>query len=197
MAETTIPSDTGRLEDADGRVAGWWVWGLLRLAIGWTFLWSFLDKVLGLGFATCRNGDTGEIDYLCDAAFVNGGAPTYGFLTFGTEASHTGELFSWMAPSAPDQQTLTGWLFMLALLLIGMALLFGIAVRLGGLGGALLLTFLYLAGFVWPANNPFMDNHIIEALACIGFIVVPAGRYLGFGKLWEMIPIVKNNPILR
>jgi thiosulfate dehydrogenase [quinone] large subunit len=76
------------------------------------------------------------------------------------------------------------------LLLIGVSLLLGIAVKLGGLGGALMLTFMYFAGAVWPANNPFMDDHIVQALVCIGFILVPAGRYLGLGREWEKIPIV-------
>ena len=39
-----------------GRTAGV-VWGLLRIAMGWTFLWAFLDKAFALGFSTGRNRD--------------------------------------------------------------------------------------------------------------------------------------------
>ena len=28
------------------------VFGILRVAMGWTFLWAFIDKLFGLGFAT-------------------------------------------------------------------------------------------------------------------------------------------------
>jgi thiosulfate dehydrogenase [quinone] large subunit len=174
-----------------------YVWGLLRLALGWTFLWAFLDKMFGLGFATCRNPETAAIDYVCDSAMIQGGSPTYGFLTFATEGSHTGFLFDWMAPSSPDSINLADVLFMLSLLAIGVSLLLGIAVKLGGLGGALMLSFMYLAGAVWPTNNPFMDEHIIEALVCVGFILVPAGRTLGLGRKWETIPIVQRTPWLR
>ena len=31
------------------------VFGILRVAMGWTFLWAFLDKAFGLGFGTGRN----------------------------------------------------------------------------------------------------------------------------------------------
>lgn len=167
-----------------------YLWGALRLALGWTFLWPFLDKMFGLGFSTCRADDSSAIDFTCDAAMINGGSPTYGFLEFGTEGSHTGFLFQWMAPSGPDSINITDVLFMGGLLLIGVSLLLGIAVKLGGLGGALMLTFMYFAGAVWPSNNPFMDDHIVQALVCIGFILVPAGRYLGLGREWEKIPIV-------
>src|SRR6187455_2867704 len=41
----------------------------IRLALGWVFLWAFLDKLFGLGFATPA-----------DRAWFNGGSPTNGFL---------------------------------------------------------------------------------------------------------------------
>ena len=174
-----------------------YLWGALRLAIGWTFLWPFLDKMFGLGFATCRDVDTGTIDFACDAAMIKGGSPTYGFLAFGTQGSHTGFLFDWMAPSAPDSINLADIGFMVGLLLIGLALVLGVAVKLGGLGGVLMLTFMYLASAVWPANNPFMDDHIVAALVCVGFILVPAGRYLGFGRQWEQISAVRRTTWLQ
>ena len=34
------------------------VWGVLRLMMGFTFLWAFLDKLLALGFTTGRNPKT-------------------------------------------------------------------------------------------------------------------------------------------
>jgi hypothetical protein len=41
-----------------------------RIALGWTFLWAFTDKLLGLGFATEPQN-----------AWIRGGSPTFGFLT--------------------------------------------------------------------------------------------------------------------
>src|SRR5205814_4869943 len=42
----------------------------LRLAPGWVFLWVFIDKVFGLGYATKSAN-----------SWLNGGQPTKGFLT--------------------------------------------------------------------------------------------------------------------
>ena len=36
----------------------------LRIALGWVFLWAFLDKLFGLGFATAAEN-----------AWINGGCP--------------------------------------------------------------------------------------------------------------------------
>ncbi len=49
------------------------VFGLLRVAMGWTFLWAFIDKAFGLGFATGRNVETGAIVFGGPEAWVNGG----------------------------------------------------------------------------------------------------------------------------
>ena len=37
-----------------------YVAGILRLSLGWVFLWAFLDKAIALGFNTGRNPDTGS-----------------------------------------------------------------------------------------------------------------------------------------
>ena len=52
--------------------------GVLRLVVGWTFLWAFLDKLLALGFATGRDPETGVVDRFGDAAWIDGGEPTFG-----------------------------------------------------------------------------------------------------------------------
>ncbi len=72
---------------------------------------------------------------------IKGGSPTYGFLEFGTQASHTGDLFSWMAPSGPDSINLADIGFMAALLFGGVALMLGVAVRSAAIGGAMLMAF--------------------------------------------------------
>ena len=56
------------------------VFGLLRVAMGWTFLWAFVDKLFGLGFATGRNAETGAIVFGGPDAWINGGSPTAGVL---------------------------------------------------------------------------------------------------------------------
>jgi hypothetical protein len=60
--------------EATGATRAMWVWTLLRLLLGWSLLWAFIDKMFGLGFATCRAEDSSAIDFGCDAATASGGS---------------------------------------------------------------------------------------------------------------------------
>ena len=108
-----------RLGGETGGVKGMWAWTALRILLGWSFLWAFLDKFFGLGFSTCRMED-GGIDFLCSSAMSQGGSPTWGFLTFATQGSHTGGLFDWMASAGRDTIGFADIGFMGALLFGGL-----------------------------------------------------------------------------
>lgn len=178
----------------DGKTPGMWAWTVLRLLLGWSFLWAFLDKMFGLGFATCRAPESSSIDYFCDAAMIKGGSPTYGFLNFGTAGSHTGGLFDWMAPSAPDSINLADIGFMLVLLFGGVALMLGVATRSAAIGGAILMAFMFLAGDVWPEQNPVNSSHVIEMFAFLGIATVGAGRWSLQPWVDEKLPFLSRIP---
>lgn len=166
------------------------VWGLTRISLGLIFLWAFFDKLIGLGFATCRNAETNAVDVLCNRAWLEGGSPTAGFLNFGTSG-----------PFADFYQNLAGsawvdWLFMLGLAGIGLGLVLGIGMRLATWGGTLLLLMMWTAA-LWPANNPVLDDHIIYALVLIGLWRVNDQQALGFGQRWAKSNLVKNYPLLK
>lgn len=118
----------------------------LRIGLGFIFLWAFVDKTFGLGFATTA-----------ERAWINGGSPTYGFLTMATKGP-----FALFFQSLAGN-TLVDWLFMLGLLGVGISLLFNYFVRLGSIAGILMLVLMYLA-VLPPENNPIIDDHIIYAL---------------------------------
>lgn len=136
-----------------------YVWVALRIGMGWLFLWSFLDKLLGLGFAT-EAGD----------GWLVGGSPTLGYLEFAT-AGPLSSLFRSLAGSAVVE-----WLFMLGLLGVGAALVSGIAVSIGGYSGALMMLLLWLSRLP-TENNPILDEHVIYAIVLIGLAIVKAGRW--------------------
>lgn len=167
------------------------IWSLLRLCMGWTFLWAFIDKLFGLGFSTCRDAKTSVISFCCDQAWINGGSPTFGFLKFGTKGPFA-SVYQGMASSA-----LVEWMFMLGLLFIGATLLLGIMTRLGSYAGVAMLALMYTAGFIWPKYNPFIDEHIINLIIMLGLSVNDAGSYLGFGRQWSSFKFVKKNNIFK
>lgn len=126
---------------------------LLRLCMSFIFLWAFVDKTFGLGFATTS-----------DKAWIHGGSPTSGFLTFGVKGPFA-EIFHSLAGIA-----LIDWTFMLGLLFIGLTLLFNKFVKWGCLAGISMLLLMYLA-LLFPENNPIIDDHIVYALV-LAFIAL-------------------------
>src|SRR3990172_2236065 len=122
-----------------------YVWALLRLGLGFIFLWAFFDKLLGLGFATCKDRVTGVVDLGCNDAWINGGSPTTGFL--GNAVT---------GPFADFYHNLAGlawvdWLFMLGLLVAGVGLLLGTWIRFASLVGIVMMLLMWSA-LLWPAN---------------------------------------------
>ena len=184
-------TETSEVDDAD--VKGGVFWGLLRLAIGWVFFWAFLDKLLALGFATGRDEETGVVDYFSDDAWINGGSPTEGFLSFGL---HTKEPFTSIYSDLAGQAWVD-WIYMISMLLIGLCLLLGVMTRLAAIGGIVWMFLFYTASAIWPENNPFIDDHVVYTIALAGIAYVGAGRYLGLGRWWERIDLVRRNPLLR
>jgi thiosulfate dehydrogenase [quinone] large subunit len=115
----------------------------LRLAMSFIFLWAFFDKLLGLGFATTA-----------EKAWINGGSPTFGFLSFGTKGPFA-EIFKSLAGVQ-----VVDWLFMLGLLFVGITLFANKYIKWGALAGSLMMLLMYLAAML-PENNPLIDEHII------------------------------------
>ncbi|GAA4200765.1 DoxX family membrane protein [Microbispora amethystogenes] len=156
-----------------------YVWAAARIAVGWVFLWAFLDKLFGWGFATPAA-----------KAWVNGGSPTTGFLK-GT-ADHTfGGLFGALAG-----QGWVDWLFMTGLLGVGAALVLGVGMRIAAVAGGLLLVLMWAAELPLT-TNPFMDEHIVYALVLAGLALTRAGETFGLGGWWAATPLVRRFPILR
>ncbi|MEU7612520.1 DoxX family protein [Micromonospora sp. NPDC049204] len=150
----------------------------IRIALGWVFLWAFLDKLFGWGFATPSA-----------RSWLNGGSPTAGFLG-GSEGPFSG-FFTAIAGN-----TVTNVLFMGALLAIGAALILGIGMRLAAIGGAILVVMMW-AAVLPPSSNPFMDDHLVYAAILIVLTLLGAGNTLGFGKAWSATPLVRNATWLR
>lgn len=140
----------------------------LRIVLGFTFFWAFLDKMFGLGYATPSA-----------KAWIHGGTPAQGFMK-GAEGPF-GSFFHNIAGPWAD------WLFMAGLLGIGVALLAGAGLKIAAWTGALLLALMYLAEFPLGQSgmtNPLFDSHWIEALGIAVVATTLAGDTWGLGKWW-------------
>ncbi len=158
------------------------MFGMARIALGWTFLWAFMDKLWGLGFSTAA-----------DKSWLMGNSPTTGFLKFAT-AGPLSTIFSSLAG-----QGWVDWLFMLGLLGIGAALILGMGVRIAGYAGALLVLLMFFAAipyFSEGSHNPILDEHIVYAAILLAFTRIKVGRWWGFGEKWSKSDWVKKYPIL-
>jgi len=184
-AHAETETEAGPREHTVARYA----WAASRISIGFVFLWAFLDKAFALGYATGTDRVTGEIDRFSDAAWINGGSPTTGYLS-GVAGPFKG-VFEPLAGAV-----WADYLFMIGLLAIGAALMLGIGMRIAAATGALLLTFMWMASLPLE-NNPFMDDHLVYAIVLIGLAAVHAGDTLGLGRTWARLPIVARLPILR
>lgn len=152
---------------------------LLRIGIGWIFFWAFLDKLLGLGFATETN-----------KSWLAGNSPTTGFLKFATHGPFK-SLFENLAGNV-----FVDWFFMIGLFCIGLALILGIGLRIAAYAGSLLLLLMWMS-LLPPDNNPILDDHIIYILVLIVLNQSNAGNVFGLGSLWRKTKLVQKYPFLR
>lgn len=161
----------------------------LRIGFGVTFLWAFFDKLFALGFQTGYD-QAGALDRFGPAAWINGGSPTEGFLTFGADGPFKGFYNSIGGTVWADT------LFMLGLLGIGAALTFGVGMRFAAVAGAAMYVLMWTV-VLPPENNPVLDVHLLGALTVVALALLNAGNTWGLGRWWGSTKIVKEYPVLR
>lgn len=149
---------------------------LLRLSLAGIFLWAFFDKLLGLGFSTPNM-----------KSWILGNSPTTGFLKGATYGPFKSFFMNLAGSSAVD------WLFMLGLLFIGVALLFGIMRKLTAYLGSLMMILMWLSLFP-PKQNPLIDEHIVYAIAF--WVLLYAKDQKWTLNSWWTKNMSKNLPIL-
>jgi thiosulfate dehydrogenase (quinone) large subunit len=156
-----------------------YVFAAIRIGLGWTFLWAFLDKTFGWGYSTPAAN-----------AWIDGGHPTAGFL--GRSAAGP---FTQMWHNAAGTWW-ADWLFMIGLAGIGIALILGIGMRIAAATGALLYILMWTV-VLPPTTNPFLDDHLISAAVLAGLALTNAGDFAGLGRWWAKTPLVHSLPWLR
>jgi thiosulfate dehydrogenase [quinone] large subunit len=187
---TASTSESDVSARTDTHTARAYAFASLRLLTGFVFLWAFLDKTFGFGYATPPG-----------KGWIDGGSPTKGFLGSVAVGPMESTFHSWAGDPWAN------WLFMLGLLGIGLALVAGVALRLAAVAGTAMMALMWIAE--WPpakhlsdgsasmSTNPFVDYHLIYAVALIVLAAVAAGDALGAGRLWARLPFVRDHSWLR
>src|SRR3990167_3734027 len=122
---------------------------LLRLGIGWFFVYAGWSKV---------------VTYFTDAP---------DFTAAGFLSNLPGPFASLFSPLAGN--VMVDYLNAYGLLLIGVAILLGVLVRWAAFWGIVLMVLYYLAGYP-PEHSFVVDEHIIYSLVLIFLSAVGAGR---------------------
>ncbi|WP_149550204.1 DoxX family membrane protein [Streptomyces marokkonensis] len=181
----TAPASAGPATLA-ATATGAYVFAGLRLLTGFVFLWAFLDKTFGFGYAT----PSGK-------AWADGGSPTEGFLSNVAVGPVESTFHAWAGAAWAD------WLFMLGLLGTGLALVAGIGLRLAAVAGTAMMALMWIAE--WPpaqhlsdgspsmSTNPFADYHLVYAAVLIALAAAGAGATWGLGRAWARLPFVSRN----
>ncbi|MGV8977805.1 MAG: DoxX family protein [Cellulomonas sp.] len=159
-----------------------------RIAVGFIFLWAFLDKTFGLHYSTGAAVAKGSPSL----SWLNGGSPSQGFLLHGTSGPFA-TFFANIASPATD------WLFMLCMLGVGVAVMLGIGLRASAVAGSLVLILMWAAEwpFVQGTTNPVIDYHIVYGLTLVICALTLAGDTWGLGRRWGQLELVRKNPWLR
>jgi len=139
---------------------------LLRVAMGWIFVWSGFDKLLG--------------DWTSAGFLVNTTkGPLEGwFVDLGTNSA---------AVDVIDGLVIWGQI------LIGITLILGVVTRFSLFWAGAMMFMFYIAQFP-PAHNPFLDEHIVYIGVFLLLGAMGAGRILGLDALMEKLPFVRRIP---
>jgi len=149
---------------------------ILRIIIAFMLIWSFFDKLLGLGLETPSG-----------SGMIDGGSPSSFILYFDGPVA---ELMYGLA-----ENIVVDIVLMAALILIGLALLTGVGMKIATASGIAFFFIMYLV-CLFPGDNPFLDYHLVYIFVLLAIYFYHAGDFLGFGKRWKELNIVKKYNIL-
>ncbi len=156
---------------------------LLRLTVGWIFLYAGIEKLFGATPFTA-------------AGFLKMGTlgTTSALVAKGTVVNPTHDFWVALAASHP-------WIDIVNVLVpygqiaIGLALILGLATRFAGAMGVLMMLFIGVAS--WSFANGVMNYHFLLVVSTIVLALVAAGEVYGLDAYVDETPLVKRASALR
>lgn len=143
---------------------------LLRISLGWLFLYSGITKILDPSWSA--------VGYLSGAKMLPG-------------------LFAWFA--SPEVLPIVNILNSWGQLLIGSALLLGVGVRIASVSGILMMALYYLPilDFPYPnAHSLLVDEHVVYAAGLAMLMAYRAGTVWGLTRWCANLPLCRRFPNL-
>lgn len=166
---TDLSTDHGR---------GQFLLGILRIILGFMFVWAFADKLFGLNMLTAP-GD----------GMIDGGSPTEYYLSQLVSGPFEG---LWNALAG---NMFIDLLLMFGLIAVGGAMMLGIASKLSTIGFVIMAAMMYTL-CIPPSDNPLVDYHIVYILASLSIYLLGGFKVLSLDDRWRELWIVKRFPIL-
>lgn len=149
---------------------------LLRVVVGIIFVWAGLSKVFNEG----EPGSWTAQNYL---KFATNGTLGWPFVTGTPDPKHVYNPTHdfWVTLANNDvAMTIINNLVVAGELCIGVALILGILTRFAGVMGALMMTFLFLAG--WSFQSGIVEEHLTYAVVLLALGGMGAGNYYGIDR---------------
>ncbi|HDS06042.1 MAG TPA: DoxX family membrane protein [Bacteroides sp.] len=153
-----------------------WVLSILRMAIGWHFLYEGIVKLVDPGWTSAS--------YLVGSRWLFSGA------------------FQWIA-THPGALQVVDFLNIWGLILIGLGLMLGFLARYAAMSGILLLALYYVAsppfisstGAYLEGHYIWIDKNLIELIALVVLLVIPTSRFIGLDGLLEFVRRKARRPV--
>ena len=181
--------------DLDGKVriprAGAIAAAILRLGIGFVYLWGFISQGFGLGYTNQIVNQSApsptEVQYHWDFNYdADNGWITSGFKHSPTEGYVDNNTHGPLAPVVQNLPTgLVDFMWIFAIGGLGIALMLGICSRIAGWGGLILNLMIWFSVFP-PSTNPVIDaEHFMFAFTIFLLMWLHASNYWGIGRWWR------------
>lgn len=151
---------------------------ILRVAIGWHFLYEGIQKVSNPAWTSAP--------YLADSQWI------------------LGDLFQWIA-ATPSVLAVVDFLNAWGLTLIGLGLMLGCLGRVAAVSGIILLGLYYLAhppfigietGLPTEGNYLFVDKNLVEMLALMVLTLFPTSQIIGLDRLIRLWKVRRESPVV-
>ena len=178
-----------------------WTWVVVRLLVGSAFLWSFLDRLYGLGVPTPAA-----------EGWIDGGSPTASTLWYDLRGpladpvrAITGARVI-RGPSSFERYSVVtrlvephawvDWVFMLSMLIIGMALVLGVLTRICAVGGMVWMAVIQAVTALWATSSLLVALHVLTFLLLGGIAIVGHAGHPGPGVMWQRLRFVRTHHLL-